>query len=211
MRSHGTMKRINRGLPALATLVGAAALAAGLTTGTKGGDDSPIHRIMDQVLTRNRAIGKQLRSPTALDAAGRKAMAADAASLIRLGKAARTLAEPARERKKSHQDWTRAVDNFLRASEDFARIIADEGSSRSQATQSYQKLQKTCANCHIAFREEEHEEEPVPEPSGRLSRVVGMGTTVETTRRGTSRRDRRRRRSSDRGWTHRADERSDDR
>ncbi len=73
------------GLPALATLV-ATVLAVGLTTGTKGGDDSPIDQIMDQVLTRNRAIGKRLRSPTPLEADGRKAMAADAASLIQLGK-----------------------------------------------------------------------------------------------------------------------------
>ena len=204
------MTRKFRGLPALATLV-AAVLAAGLTTGTKGGDDSPIHRIMDQVLTRNRAIGKQLRSPTALDAAGRKAMAADAASLIRLGKEARALAEPARARKKSPQDWTREVDNFLRASEDFARIIADEGSARPRAMRSYQQLQKTCTNCHRAFREEEHEEQPVPEPPGRLSRVRGTGTAVETTRGGTSRRDHHCRRGSDRGRTHRTDERSDDR
>ena len=199
-----------RGLPALATLV-AAVLAAGLTTGTKGGDDSPIHQIMDQVLTRNRAIGKGLRSPTALEANGRKSMAADAASLIRLGKEARALAEPARERKKSQQDWTRAVDNFLRASEDFARIIADEGSGRSQATQSYQKLQKTCTNCHSAFREEEHEEQPVPEPPGRLSGVGGTGTTVETPRGETSRRDHHRGRGSHRGRRHGTDERSDDR
>jgi hypothetical protein len=210
MRSDGAMMLKFRGLPALATLV-TAVLAAGLTTGTKGGDDSPIHQIMDQVVTRNRAIGKQLRSPIALEPNGRKSMAADAASLIRLGKEARTLAEPARERKKPQQDRTRAVDNFLQASEDFARIIADEGAGQSQATESYQKLEKTCPNCHSAFREEEHEEQPVPEPPGRLSRVGGTGTTVETTRGGTSRRDHHRRRESDRGRTHRTDERSDDR
>jgi hypothetical protein len=197
-----------RQVPALAKLVAAAVLAAGLTTGIKGGDDSPIHQIMDQVLTRNRAIGKRLRSPAALEAAGRKAMAADAASLIRLGAEARTLAEPARERKMSQQAWTRAVDNFLRASEDFARIIADEGSGRSPATQSYQKLQKTCTNCHSAFREEE---QPLPEPGGRLSGIRGTGTTVDTTRGGTSRRDHHRRRGSERARTHRTDERGDDR
>jgi cytochrome c556 len=210
MRSDGTMTPKFSGLPALATLV-ATVLAAGLTTGTKGGDDSPIDQIMDQVLTRNRAIGKRLRSPTALEADGRKAMAADAASLIQLGKEARALAEPARERKKSQQDWTRAVDNFLQASQGFAKIMADEGSGRSQATQSYQTLQKTCVNCHSAFREEEHEEQPIPEPPGRLSRVGGTGTTVETARGGTGRRDHHRRRGSDRGRTHRTDERSDDR
>jgi hypothetical protein len=66
--------------------------------------------------------------------------------------------EPARARKKSPQDWTRAVDDFVRASEDFARIIADEGSARPQAMRSYQQLQKTCTNCHRSFREQEHEE-----------------------------------------------------
>jgi hypothetical protein len=147
------MKRNFRGVPALATL-GAAVLAAGLMTGAEGGDDSPIHEIMDQVHTRNRAIGKGLLSATALEASGRTSMAADAASLIRLGKQARTLTEPARERKKSQQDWTRAVDDFLRASDDLAKVIADPGSSRPHATRSYQKLQKTCANCHSTFREE---------------------------------------------------------
>jgi cytochrome c556 len=205
MRSHGTMTIMLRGAPALATLV-AIALAAGLTTRTKGGDESPIDQIMNQVLTRNRAIGKRLRSATALEAAGRKAMAADAASLTGLGKEARALTEPARERKKSQQDWAKAVDNFLRASGDFARIIADEGASRSQVTQSYQKLQKTCANCHSAFREEEHEEQPVPVPRGRLAPGVGgVGTTVETRQGETGRGDHHRRRSSHRGRTHGTD------
>jgi hypothetical protein len=151
------MKLKFRGVPTMAAL-GAAVLAVGLGTGADRGDDFPIHKIMDRVHTRNRAIGKGLRSPTALEAAGRRSMAADAASLIRLGKEARALAEPARARKKSPQDWTRAVDDFVRASEDFARIIADEGSARPQAMRSYQQLQKTCTNCHRSFREQEHEE-----------------------------------------------------
>jgi hypothetical protein len=149
MRSDAGMKPIFRRVPLVAVV-----LAAGLATGARGGDDSPVHKIMDQVHTRNRAIGKGLRAPAAFETAGRKGMAADAASLIRLGKEARMLTEPVQERKKSPQDWTRAVDDFLRASDDFARVITDPGSSRPQATQSYQKLQKTCTNCHSAFREE---------------------------------------------------------
>jgi cytochrome c556 len=141
------------GVPALAALV-VVVLAAGLAPVARGGDDSAIKRIMDQVHTRNRAIGKRLRAPTALEAAGRKGLAADAASLVRLGKEARTLTGPAQERTKSQQDWTRAVDEFLRASDEFARVIADPGSSRPRATQSYQKLQTTCTNCHSTFREE---------------------------------------------------------
>jgi cytochrome c556 len=143
------MKPKFRRVPALAALV--VVLAAGLASGARGGDDSAIQKIMDQVQTRSRAIGKGLRSATALD---RKAMAADAASLIRLGKEARMLTEPAKERRKSQQEWTRAVDDFLRASDDFARVIAALGSSQPQATQSYQKLQKTCVTCHSAFRGE---------------------------------------------------------
>jgi hypothetical protein len=146
------MKTKYRRMPALAGLV-AVLLAAGLVPGARGGDDSPIEKIMEQVHTRNRAIGKGLRMPIAPEAAGRKGLVADAASLVQLGKEARTLTGPARDRKKSQQEWTRTVDDFLRASEELARVIADPGSSRPRATQSYQKLQKTCIKCHSAFRE----------------------------------------------------------
>jgi cytochrome c556 len=127
-------------------------LATGLATGAWGGDDSPTQKIMDQIHARNRAIGKGLRAPTALEAADRTGLAAHAASLVQLGKEARGLTEPAKERKKSQQDWTRAADDFVRAADDFARVIANPGTSRPQVTQSYQKLQKTCLNCHSAFR-----------------------------------------------------------
>jgi cytochrome c556 len=127
-------------------------LAAGLATGAWGGDDSPTQKIMHQINSRNRAIGKGLRAPTAIEAADRTGLAVDAASLVQLGKEARGLTEPAKERKKSQQDWTRAANDFLRAADEFGRVIANSGASRPQVTQSYQKLQKTCINCHSAFR-----------------------------------------------------------
>jgi cytochrome c556 len=46
------------------------------------------------------------------------------------------------------------VDRFVRASEDFARIVADEATDAPRAKESYQKLQKTCTSCHSAFRAE---------------------------------------------------------
>ena len=147
------MKVKYRQMPALAGLV-AVLLAAGLGPGTRADDDSPIQEIMEQFQARNRVIGKGLRVPSALEAAGRKGLAAEAASLVKLGKKARTLTGPARERKKPQQEWTQKVNDFLRASEEFARVIADPGSSRPQATRFYQKLQKTCVNCHSAFRGE---------------------------------------------------------
>ena len=146
------MKTKFRRMPALAGLL-AALLAAGLAHGARDGDDSPIQEIMERVQTRNRAIGKGLRISFATEQAGRKTLAADAASLVQLGKEARTLTGPARERKKSQQEWTRTVDAFLVASEDLAKVIADPGSSQPRAKQSYQKLQKTCITCHSAFRE----------------------------------------------------------
>jgi hypothetical protein len=139
-------------MPALAGLV-AVLLAAGLALGAKGDDDSPIQTIMEQVQAKSRAVGKGLRIPFAREQAGRKGLAADAASLVHLGKEARTLTGPARERKKSQQEWTRKVDDLLWAPEEFARVIADPESSLPQATQSYQKVQKTCINYHSAFRE----------------------------------------------------------
>ena len=147
------MKPKFREVPPPALLV-ALVVAAGLATGARGGDDSPIHKLMDQIHSRNRSIGKRLRAPAALEAAGRKGLAVDAASLVRLGKEARGLTEPANVRKRSQQDWTRAADDFLRAADDLARVIAGPEFSRPQVTQSYQKLQKTCTNCHSAFQEE---------------------------------------------------------
>jgi cytochrome c556 len=141
-----------RRMPAFAGLV-AVFLAAAVAPGARGGDDSAILKIMEQVNTRNRAINKGLRNFVATDAAGRKTLAAEAASLVQLGKEVRRLTEPARERKKSQQEWARTVDDFLRASEEFATVIAEPGSSQPRAKQFYQKLQKTCINCHSAFRE----------------------------------------------------------
>jgi hypothetical protein len=147
------MKTKRRWRPAFAGLI-TILLASGLWSGATAGDDSPIQEIMEQVHARNRAIGKGLRVPSVLEAAGRKGLAAEAASLVKLGKEARTLTGPARERKKPQQEWTQKVNDFLRASEEFARVISDPGSSRPRATQFYQKLQKTCVNCHSAFRGE---------------------------------------------------------
>jgi cytochrome c' len=143
-----------RGMPAVAGFAAVSlATVLALPPGARGGDELAIEKIMEQVHTRNRAIGKGLRIAFAPEAAGRKALAADAATLFTLGKEARTLTEPARERKKSQQEWTQKVDAFLRATEEFAEVIADPKSSQPRATNSYQKLQKTCLNCHSAFRE----------------------------------------------------------
>ena len=137
-----------------AFLAVALALALVLESGARGDDDPAIQRIMERVNARNRAIGKGLRITYAPDAAARKALAVDAASLIQLGKEARTLTGPARERKKSQQEWTRTVDGFLSASEELARVIASPESSQARVRQYYQKFQKLCIDCHRAFREE---------------------------------------------------------
>jgi cytochrome c556 len=139
-------------MPPLAGLL-ATCLAVGSALADPGGDEPPIQKIMEQVHQRNRAIGKALRGSSALDASGRKKLAAEAGSLVRLGKEARLLTEPARDRKKPQEEWTRTADDFRQESEEFARVIVDPKSSRPQAIQVYQKLQRTCVNCHSGFRE----------------------------------------------------------
>src|SRR5438067_1907624 len=111
------METTFRRIPAVSGLV-AVLLAAALAPEARCGDDSAILKVMEQVNTRNRAIGKGLRITFAPESAGRKTLAADAASLVQLGKEARTLTGPARQRKKPQQEWIRTVDDFLRASEE---------------------------------------------------------------------------------------------
>jgi hypothetical protein len=153
MRRNALMTKKFRAMPVLTGLI-AVLLAAALVSSARGGDDLSIEKIMEQVQARNRALGTGLRARSALEASGRKKLAADAAFLVQLGKEARTLTGPARVRKKSQQEWARTVDGFLRSSEEFAKVIADPESSRVQSMKSYQKIQKTCLNCHVAFREQ---------------------------------------------------------
>jgi transposase len=142
-----------RAVSAQAVLV-APPSAAGPATGAGGGDDPPIRKIMDQVHAPSRAVGMRLRAPAALGAAGREGMAADSASLIRLGKDDRGLTEPAKERKKSQQDRTRAADDLPRAADEFAWVIADPGSDPPRAPRSHREPRGICTNCHGAFREQ---------------------------------------------------------
>jgi hypothetical protein len=152
MQRDAEMNTMFRRMAALARLL-AASLAAGLAFASTGGDEPPIQTIMEQVHQKNRAIGQSLRAGSALDAPGRKRLTAAAASMVQLGKQARALEEPARGRKKAQQEWTRTADEFVRAWEAFAGIVADPGSSKTRAIQSYQKLQGTCVRCHSTFRE----------------------------------------------------------
>jgi hypothetical protein len=152
MRRAAEMRTIFRQIPVLAGLV-AMSLDAGLALETRGRAEPAILQIMEQVHRRNRAIGRALPAASALKADSRKGLASDAASLVRLATQARTLAEPARERKKPQQEWTQRANDFVRSSEELVRVIADPGFPRDRAIQSYQKLQRTCVNCHSAFRE----------------------------------------------------------
>jgi hypothetical protein len=127
-----------RGVSARAVIV-VLAFAAGLGAEAGGGDDPPMQKILDQIHTRNRPIGKRLRYSTALEATDRVRMADNAATPIRLGTEARELTEPARERKKSQQDWARAASDFLRAADEFNGVIADPRTSQPRAAQSYKK------------------------------------------------------------------------
>jgi hypothetical protein len=136
-------------LALLATLV----LAGGVALPSKAGDESAITTIMEQVQARNRAIGKALRADTALGEGGRRSVATDAKSLVRLAKEARALADPAREKNKPQGDWTRLVDGLIQASDDFARGVTDPTFARPQVEKSYQRIQKACAQCHATFRE----------------------------------------------------------
>jgi hypothetical protein len=129
-------------------------LAAGLAAVVRGGDDSPIGTIMGQIHLLDRSITKRLRAPAALDVAGRGRLTADAASLVRLGKEVRSLERPAQARKRPRQDWERAVNQFLTAGQSFARVIANEAIDQPRTIKSYQKLQRTCTNCHTLFRDE---------------------------------------------------------
>ena len=137
----------------LAATVGAVAL---LTTGITIADDenSPVHKIMEKVQKDHNAITKALRTPVAFKKA-QKDIATKAEELAKLGKEARAYKEPAAEQKQPYEKWTALMDDFVTASENFAKEAGKDGIQQPQAKAAYKSVQQSCSACHMIFRKDE--------------------------------------------------------
>lgn len=117
-------------------------------------EDSPLHKLMEQVQAKNTIITKAVRTPVAYKKS-QKAAADAAKDLARLGKEARDFTEPAKKEKQPQEKWTGLMDEFIKQSEGFAKKVGAAGTTQAQAKDAFRAVSKSCSNCHDVFRKEE--------------------------------------------------------
>jgi cytochrome c556 len=118
-------------------------------------EDSPLHKLMETVNSKNAAINKSVRTPVAWAKDGKKA-ATHADDLIKLFKEAREIKEPAQKQKKSFDLWVKLMDVQIKETEEFA-ALARKNPKQADAKAAYEKVKKACADCHKDFRVEDDE------------------------------------------------------
>jgi len=142
-------------------MVPAAALVSvlGLTVGISvaADEDSPLHKLMEQVNAKNLVITKSVRTAVAYKKA-QKDVVASAEELSKLAKQARDIKDAvkkAKDVKDADTKWTELMTGFANASDNLAKVAAKSGSEQAQVKDAHTAVKKTCTDCHNVFRVDE--------------------------------------------------------
>lgn len=116
-------------------------------------DDSPLHKLMEKVGKQNNALKKSIRTEVAYKKATSDGSLVKATEeLIKLAKESRAFTEPAVAEKKSQEEWTKLVDDFVAKTEKFKGGIG-KGDSAA-AKDSFKAVGASCSACHDVFKKE---------------------------------------------------------
>lgn len=130
------------------------AVAGALTGLSVAAQDPSLEKIMEKVNSKNLVITKATRTKVAF--AKDQAKIADAAKeLVKLGKESRSFKDPAEKQKKSQDDWTKMVDDFVTKSEALVEVTGKSGFTLEQAKKSHTAVKASCTNCHEIFKTDE--------------------------------------------------------
>ena len=117
-------------------------------------EDSPLHKIMEQVNAKNLAITKGVRTPVAFKKS-QKDVADSATELVKLSKEARVFKEPSEKQKQPYETWTKLMDEMTKASEELAKVAGENGATQAQAKKAHATVKASCTACHNVFRVDE--------------------------------------------------------
>ncbi len=117
-------------------------------------EDSPLHKLMENVQKKNAAIMKGVRTPVAFKKS-QKEVVDSANELAKLAKEAREFKEPSEKQKKAFDVWTKHSDDMAKACAEFAKVAGEDGVTQATAKGAYKKVSVTCAACHKDFRVDE--------------------------------------------------------
>jgi cytochrome c556 len=147
-------------------LTGVMASVSVLTLGVAMGDDedSPLHKLMEEVNQHKLAVYKAVRSEVAYKKS-QKDIVTHAEALAGLVKQTREkedirqaikgVCKKAKEVKDAEERWTELMDHFAKSAEDLAKLAAKPGTKKDDAKQAYNDMAKKCTDCHTLFRIEE--------------------------------------------------------
>jgi cytochrome c556 len=131
-----------------------------LTIGISMADDeeSPLHKVMEQVNAKSLAITKGVRTAVAFKKA-QKDVAAAAEDLVKLAKQAKGLGQDhvkkAKDVPNAAGKWNELMDAFANSAEHLAQVAAKPSTKQEEAKSSHTAVKKVCTDCHTVFRIEE--------------------------------------------------------
>lgn len=120
-------------------------------------DESPLHKIMEKVQSNNGKITKGIRNAVMFKK-NQKDVVKAAEELVKLAKEAKPLNEIAKKTEGVEDaiaKYDGFSDDFIKESDEFAKLVAGEKVEQKDAKEAYKKVSKTCTACHDVFRPEE--------------------------------------------------------
>jgi cytochrome c556 len=139
-----------------ASMVGVTVVTVGITSADD--EDSPLHKIMEQVNKHNLAITKGVRTAVAYKKA-QKDVATSAEELVKLSKEARTHGKDVIKKAKDVPDadkkWNELMASFTSSAQNLAQVAAKSSATQADAKSAHTALKKVCTECHNVFRIEE--------------------------------------------------------
>jgi cytochrome c556 len=142
-------------------ILAAAMVSVGmLTVGISMADDedSPLHKLMEQVNAKSLAITKGVRTEVAYKKAQKDVVTA-AEDINKLAKQAKDLGKDhikkAKDVPNAAGKWNELMDSFASASENLATVAAKPSTKQAEAKSAHTALKKVCTDCHTVFRIEE--------------------------------------------------------
>ncbi len=138
------------------TMLAGVALTAGLSVAAD--DESPLHKLMEQVNAKNVVVTKGVRTAVNFKKAQKDVVKA-AEELAKLGKDAKPIKDAVKKSKgvKDATDakWDALMDDFIKSSEELAKVAGKSDATFDKAKTAHSAVKKSCSECHMIFRVEE--------------------------------------------------------
>jgi len=120
-------------------------------------EDSPLHKLMEQVNAKNLVITKGVRTPVVFKKA-QKEVVESAEELTKLAKQAKEIKDAVKKAKdvpNADGKWNELMDVFASTSDALAKVAAKSTATQEQAKTAHAAVKKACTECHNVFRVDE--------------------------------------------------------